>query len=226
MAGVPISWGEAIKAICRAHIAGIRTQIPGKVVRYDDTTQRADVEVSVRDFYFTEEDPGVPQYEDMPILQNVPVRWPRAGDWFLSFPLSPGDRVWIEFAERSLSEWKANGDTASPRDLARHAEWATCSVGGYPEDEPLASGDAAARSAGVVIGKAGTNFQIRIGTTEIKIGAAASDFVALKSLVETELNKIKTALSTAAAPSGGGPVTYGTPYVSVGSVGASLTKAQ
>lgn len=190
MSGRPVSWSEAIQAICRAQIAGIRTSIPGKVLRYDDTAQRADVEILVNDFFFSEDTPGIPIYEEFPTLVNVPVRWLRAGGFVLTMPLGAGDRVWVDFAERSLSEWKARGEKVSPKDLQRHAEWATCTPGGYPETEPLASGDAAARAAGVVLGKDGAAAQIRITSTGIELGAGATDAAALASKTDAALNKL------------------------------------
>jgi hypothetical protein len=53
--------------------------------------------------------------------------------------------------------------------------------------------------------------------------ADASQFATMSNLVLTELQKIQTTLNSATAPSGGGPVTYGTPYVPA-SVAASKVK--
>jgi len=233
VSGRPVSWSEAIQAICRAQIAGIRTSIPGKVLRYDDTKQRADVEILVNDFFFSEDTPGIPIYEEFPTLVNVPVRWLRAGGFVLTMPLGVGDRVWVDFAERSLSEWKARGEKVSPKDLQRHAEWATCIPGGYPETEPLASGDAAARAAGVVLGKDGAETQIRIAASEIKIGATASDFVALQTPVEAKLNALISAFNAHIhAVSGANTlvptvnVSPAIPVTAASGLGASVVKAK
>lgn len=57
-------------------------------------------------------------------------------------------------------------------------------------------------------------------STEIKLGASASGFVAMASAVGTELTKIKTTLDSLAG------ATFGTPYLTPASVAASKVKAQ
>lgn len=54
--------------------------------------------------------------------------------------------------------------------------------------------------------------------------AGGSDFVALATSVKAELTKLQTTLSSAVAPSGGGPVTYSVPY-SPGNVAATKVMA-
>jgi hypothetical protein len=65
---------------------------------------------------------------------------------------------------------------------------------------------------------------VTIGSTNITL-ATGSDYVALAGLVKGELTKIALALAGAAAPSGGGAVTYTNPYTTPGNVAASDVKA-
>lgn len=64
--------------------------------------------------------------------------------------------------------------------------------------------------------------QIGESASEVLLGTG-SQFVALANLVESENNKVLAALNSAIAPSGGGPVTYGSPYVPA-SVAAAQVK--
>lgn len=231
MPGREVSLGEAIQAVCRSKLARVRTAVPGRVVSYDDTKQCADVEVLVNDFFWSEDSPGAPVYEELPVLPNVLVRWPRAGGYVFTMPLGPGDFVWITFSERSLGEFRTKGEKVNPRDLQRHGDWATCTPGCYPDSTPLASGDASARAAGLVIGKDGAETQIRISPTEIKIGATASDFVALSSKVDALFNQLKTDFSSWAVVANDGGAALKAKLVAgfltlTPNTGATVTKAK
>jgi hypothetical protein len=52
----------------------------------------------------------------MPVINNVPVIWPRTSLGSISFPLTHGDGVLLIFSERSLDEWLSNGGALAPND--------------------------------------------------------------------------------------------------------------
>ncbi len=178
---------------------------------------------------------GQPVAEPFPVIPNIPIVYPRGGGYVFAFPLAAGDHVtliaydldptlyWVygEAWARSSASIKRGG---LPLDLRRHA-------GAYwlalPSDlsDPGAMLDSSAASNELVIGVDGAAQQIRINGTNVSLGASASDFVALASLVKAELSKVVAALGSAAAPSGGGPVTYGHPYTTAGDVGSTLVKS-
>jgi len=75
-------------------------------------------------------------------------------------------------------------------------------------------------------GRAATTMTLDIATL-LSLGAGASSYVALASLVGNELTKIAAAFAAATAPSGGGTVTYGASgYTTPGSVAAQKVKAE
>jgi hypothetical protein len=139
----------------------------------------------------------------------------------------------VSFGEASLGEWRTTGQHSQPSDARRHSVgWPWCVPGLYPDTKPLAAGDQTARDAGLVIGKDGSNEQIRFAAGEIKAGANATDFVALATLVANELTAIKNWANnhthsgvTAGAGTSGAP-SPATQLSNPGSVAATLFKAK
>jgi hypothetical protein len=89
---------------------GIHTCLPGTVISYDFSIQRATVRPSIKR-----------QYKDgrvdaMPDIVSVPLMWPRAGGASLTFPVRPGDGVLLVFSERALEDWLTKGGQQPPGD--------------------------------------------------------------------------------------------------------------
>lgn len=218
------TWAEVIRTALEASQAGLHVSTPGIVESYDPATQTATVKPTLprpsltRDGY---------EFLDLPVLPRVPVVFPRAGGFFLSFPVAKGDRVMLVFMDRSLDQWIELGREGDPRDGRTHdLSDAVALVGLYPVSEPLAD----AHAANMVLGKDGGG-QIHLKPSgEIHIGSEnAVDFVALAALVLSELQAIKTAhdLHTHTGVTTG-PGVSGTPVLPMpapSSVAASKVKA-
>jgi len=116
-----------------------------------------------------------------PSIANVPVRFPAGGGFSITWPLSAGDQVWLDFGDRSIDEWM---NSSAPKDIqARskrrfHITDAVAYPGGRPGTKPLKR----AGSTDLVIaqddydtainndlGKA-DRFEIRIGPAGMGIG--------------------------------------------------------
>lgn len=89
--------------------------MPGKIQSYDATNQKA---VVIPQLHRKLADGRI---ERVPVLNDVPVIWPRSGGAFMTFPVSAGDGCLLVFCERSLDEWKANGGEVVPQDPRAHA---------------------------------------------------------------------------------------------------------
>lgn len=63
--------------------------------------------------------------------------------------------------------------------------------------------------------------QVGESASEVLLGTG-SQFVALANLVDAELDKLLVTLNSAVAPSGGGPVTYGSPYTKASTAGTQV----
>ena len=139
--------------------------------------------------------------EALPVLQMVPVGYPQGGGFFVSLPLAVGDVVLVVFAERSLDSWieLAKGGSRSPvipGDLSMHSLQGAIALpcGPAPRSGLLQGVD----PSDVVLGrKDGTILQRWKPDGSVEIGEGASPrLVALAPSVATELDRIKSDLST------------------------------
>ena len=99
-------------------LADLHTSLPGKVVKYDSTTQKADVQPLIKERYTDES--GAQQSRELPVIPSVPVQFPGAGGYRITFPVAVGDTGLIMFAEASLDKWLVSGGTVEPADERRH----------------------------------------------------------------------------------------------------------
>lgn len=89
----------------------IHTCLPGQVIKYDYQTSKAEVKPCLKQKFSD----GTTC--DLPVVVNVPVVWPRAGNSMIHFPLKKDDYVLLVFCERSLDFWLSKGGTTEPGDV-------------------------------------------------------------------------------------------------------------
>ena len=127
--------------------------------------------------------------DSLPLLQDVPVCFPRGGGTSITWPLSPGDFVTVVFAEGNIGTWLATGNEGDPGDLRRHtlsgAMALPCGPYPYAQADPDANEDALTLTAG----------EIRLGSS------SATEYAARADRVEAELSAIKAAIAGAATGS-------------------------
>lgn len=158
--------------------------MPVRVQSYDPDLQVADLVPLVRQ--------QVPQpdgsyvMEDLPVLPCVPVCFPRAGEWFLSFPIAEGDTGLAVICQGAIGHWRVgSGDITDPGDLRRHhlSHAVFLPVGLVPRVRKLTRTGAAGTSAppesrptGVVLGRdtaSGPRILLKAdGSLEIETGGA------------------------------------------------------
>jgi len=92
-------------ALSGALAARVHVSLPGRVIRYDRTTQTAAVQPIVRARFRLEND-SVETYR-LPVLPAVPVCFPQGGGCSITWDLAADDDVLLVISERSLDEWKA-----------------------------------------------------------------------------------------------------------------------
>jgi hypothetical protein len=99
-------------------VADLHTALPGKIVKYDESTQKADVQPLIKERYTDES--GAQQSRELPVIPSVPVQFPGAGGYRITFPVAVGDTGLIMFAEASLDKWLVSGGTVDPAEERRH----------------------------------------------------------------------------------------------------------
>jgi hypothetical protein len=189
---------EALREIIRrasdARAAEVFTTFPGRVETYDPATQTADVAPVVRRHLPTEE--GDIMYEDLPILPNVPVCFPRGGGCYVQFPLVKGDHVLIHVSMLGTAEWRKDGETSDPGDLRLHHP-ANC----------FAVPCVAPNSGALPLSLPGT---LTMEATSIKAGEAAQDAAGNGEATKAWIDALKTAVTTLGGTVGPVPPPYAT----------------
>jgi hypothetical protein len=193
------------RVIARAIEAGLvelRVAIPARVVGYDATKQRVDVQPLIQRVTLDEEDAR--HVETDPVVPGVPLMFPGGAGYRITFPISDGHLVvdgatlpattgTLFFADASLDRWLSGGGGIVDPEID-HAHALTDGIfvpGLRPFGAALASCPTDHATAGADAG-----VQIHFRGSTITIGdEAGSDFVALAQKVLDELNAIKAAFS-------------------------------
>lgn len=59
-------------------------------------------------------------FENYPLLVDVPIVWPRAGGFAITFPIAAGDECLIIFGDRCIDPWWQSGGVQKPIDNRCH----------------------------------------------------------------------------------------------------------
>jgi hypothetical protein len=209
--------GELLAEAVAFARGSIATSIPATVVDYNPALQTITAKPTVSGRY---QDPetGILVPFPLPTVSNVPVAFPSSAGFAITWPLTPGDTVFLVFADSSLDEWKATGAPENvPQDTRRFDLTDAVAIPGLrPFTRPIPP--TGWSSTGLVIEGA----QVLLGSS------AAVDFVALSSLVLAELAKIRTAFNTHTHTATGPTATTTTPVTpmpATGNVAATRVRA-
>lgn len=167
----------------------IRVGMPGRVEKFDKATQTATIKPLL--FEHDEAEDGTELNEPVGLISGVPVQFPCANGFILTFPVVKGDKVWLQFSDRSLENWYKRGADVDPVDLRRHAlSDAVAILGVLADPDKLTEFDATR----AVFGKQGGK-RIAVSGTEVHLGVdhneVATDFIALAPATKSELQAIR-----------------------------------
>lgn len=194
-------------------VADLHTALPGKIVKYDESTQKADVQPLIKERYTDES--GTAQARELPVIPAVPVQFTGSGGYRITFPVVAGDTGLIVFSEASLDKWLVSGGTVDPADDRRHDLTDAVFLPGLRDfGHALAS----APTDRATFGK-DDGLQIHVDPSLISIGsnsAAQLEFAALGDALQTYLQNLQIWLSALTLPVAGavaGPPSVPAPSV-------------
>lgn len=186
------SLGEALSVIFEDRFADLHVAMPGRIETYYADKQKADVQPLVRRGYRNEE--GERVAEELPIVTDVPIVFPGAGAYSITFPLARGDTVLLVFMSCSIDKWLQRGGDVDPLDDRRHTLSDAVAIPGLRDFGHALSADARAGGAVVIAGS-----DVRIG------GASGTQPTLMADSFVSALNTMLTAIGTAVGtiPTGG-----------------------
>ncbi|MDD0875597.1 Gp138 family membrane-puncturing spike protein, partial [Xylella fastidiosa] len=77
----------------------LRVALPGQIVRFNPVTQTATVQPLIQ------QKMNDASLQPLPVLQDVPVSFPRGGGFVMTFPVAPGDECELIFQDRCIDAW-------------------------------------------------------------------------------------------------------------------------
>jgi len=108
---------KVIEDAIRSKLLDLRVSLPGEVVVYDASQQKARIKPLLKKEYHDGE------IVDIPEIPGVPVQWPSAGggNSYIHLPLKKGDFGLLIFADRNIDVWLSKaGNTELPGDTRIH----------------------------------------------------------------------------------------------------------
>jgi hypothetical protein len=180
------SLAQLIKHAIDNRLLDAHTALIAKVESYDAKKQLVDVSPVLKHRIKNHEDEWVS--EQLPMLCDVPVLFPRAGGFFISFPIQPGDFVQLIFNEVDIEEWFEKSSSVVTCNQRFTLQGAIAIPGIYPQTKALLD----AHETNLVLGKE-QGLQIHIDSEKIRLGSAdAREALAIASKVRDELEKIRS----------------------------------
>lgn len=109
---------ESLRLALENAQAQIWTALPGVVTGVDLGKQTVSVQPSIQGTISSPS--GSSQSVNLPLLVDVPIVWPRAGGFALTFPIAAGDEVLVVFASRCIDSWWQSGGVGAQAEVRMH----------------------------------------------------------------------------------------------------------
>ena len=177
---------EVIRSAMDCRGLEIHTSLPCRVEKIDKDGKFVDVKPVIRRRFLNPD--GSEINESLPVIPRVPIAWPRAGKFFITFPIKPGDLVELVITEASRDAFQGGSEIVEtdPDDFRRFDlsdAWAYPG-GGHPDSTALKNFD----PDDLVIGVDGGVVAHFKDSGEIHLGSKNADqFIALAIKTRDEI---------------------------------------
>jgi hypothetical protein len=190
------SLGQLIRGAIDHRLHGLRVSVPGEIVSYVAATQRCRVQPLAFVRVGDEEQP-------MPVLDDVPVCWPRAGGCAVILPIAAGDKVTVSFSDRELDGYRGTGLATEPTGPRAHhlSDAFVLPMGIWPDAQPLLAGALAGTDV-VVVRDGSTCIAIKADGSVVVgdvVGGVLSQAVTLDPMLRLQLLQLPPVLAAMAA---------------------------
>jgi hypothetical protein len=161
---------EVLRQAFAYFLGDTHTALPARVEEYYPDEQKIDAKPLIKRRVVGGD--GSELLEELPIIPDVPVVFPRNANFFLTFPLAAGDLVLLVFVERSLDKWLAStGEDTDPDEFRMHdLSDAVALPGLYPFSSALKDVD----KERMALGRDKDGMQIHIAADHVEITSGGS----------------------------------------------------
>ncbi len=94
------------------------TAMPATITAFDAAAQTVSCQPAIKGAQTAKD--GAVSSISMPLLVDVPVVWPRAGGYAVTFPVAAGDECLVVFASRCIDGWWQSGGEQEPAESRMH----------------------------------------------------------------------------------------------------------
>lgn len=109
---------EALRLAMDGRQSSIWTAIPGIIETVNLAENTCTVQPVIQGLI--EHDDNTQQWVNLPQLIHVPIVFPRAGGFAMTFPIMAGDEVLVVFASRCIDAWWQSGGIQKPIEFRMH----------------------------------------------------------------------------------------------------------
>jgi len=125
---------QLLKQAIENRLLQVHTALIGRIERYDSSTQLADIQPVITQAIRSAEDK---KQLELPLLVDVPILFPRTGEFFISLPIQVGDYVQVIFNETSIDEFLTESPSAIDSFRRFTLQGAVAIPGVYPQAKAL-----------------------------------------------------------------------------------------
>lgn len=171
-----------------AWASNLRVAIPGIIDSFDAATQTVTVQPTIREKIQKED--GSQEWIALPLLVDVPIVLPRAGNFILTMPITKGDECLVMFSDMCIDAWFSNGGIQNQIEKRRHDLSDSFAIlGCYSQPNVIPN-----------YSTASAQLRNEAGTAYIELKDAQINLVA----ASVKINNKEFSTHTHSAPSGGG----------------------
>lgn len=109
---------ESLRMALDGNQAQLWTALPGIVSAVNLGAQTVSVQPAIQGI--VSDSSGNKKLVNLPVLVDVPITWPRAGGFALTFPIAVGDEVLVVFSARCIDAWWQSGGVGAPAEQRMH----------------------------------------------------------------------------------------------------------
>lgn len=104
---------EQERRMLENHSNNMRVAIPGYIVDFNSSTQTATIQPTIKERLKGTQ-------VDLPKLLDVPVQFPKAGGYSITFPVKTGDECLVIFSDMCIDAWYQSGGIQPQLESRRH----------------------------------------------------------------------------------------------------------